>query len=117
MAAFMYSVQRLPECIARVHHVVLGQTARIFAEGGYPHVEEQWQPVTSPGRRRKWWFDDAETLAVFIASVSDLDDLIPTLVAYQIEWNKLHALLDAAPEARAQIERLAAGETVSLAGG
>jgi hypothetical protein len=114
MAAFMYSVQRLPECIERVQHVVLGQTARIFAEGGYPHVEERWQPVTSPGRRRKWWYDDSETLAVFIASVSDLDDLIPTLVAYQIEWNKLHALLTAAPDARARIERLASGATVSL---
>ena len=32
------------------------------------------------------------TLAVLLASTSDLDDLIPTLVAYQIEWNKLHAL-------------------------
>ncbi len=114
MGAFMYSVQRLPECIERIHHVVLGQTARIFAEGGYPHVEEQWQPVTSPGRRRKWWYDDAETLAVFIASVSDLDDLIPTLVAYQIEWNKLHALLQSAPEVRAEIERLATGEAISL---
>ncbi|HEY8291180.1 MAG TPA: hypothetical protein VIG44_01765, partial [Thermomicrobiales bacterium] len=114
MGAFMYSVQRLPECIERIHHVVLGQTARIFAEGGYPHVEEQWQPVTSPGRRRKWWYDDAETLAVFIASVSDLDDLIPTLVAYQIEWNKLHALLQGAPDARAAIARLATDEAISL---
>ncbi|MCA1725257.1 MAG: hypothetical protein LC748_13605 [Thermomicrobia bacterium] len=114
MGAFMYSVQRLPECIERVHHVVLGQTARIFAEGGYPHVEEQWQPVTSPGRRRKWWYDDAGTLAVFIASVSDLDDLIPTLVAYQIEGNKLHLLLQNAPDARAEVERLAAGESLSV---
>ncbi len=114
MGALMYSVQRLPECIERIHHVVLGQTARIFAEGGYPHVEEQWQPVTSPGRRRKWWYDDAETLAVFVASVSDLDDLIPTLVAYQIEWNKLHALLQNAPDACTEIARLAAGEVISL---
>ncbi len=114
MGALMYSVQRLPECIERIHHVVLGQTARIFAEGGYPHVEEQWQPVTSPGRRRKWWYDDAETLAVFVASVSDLDDLIPTLVAYQIEWNKLHALLQNTPDACTEIARLAAGEAISL---
>jgi hypothetical protein len=26
---------------------------------------------------------------VLIASASDVDDLIPTLVAFQIEWNKL----------------------------
>jgi hypothetical protein len=30
---------------------------------------------------------------VLLASTSDLDDVIPTLVAYQLEWNKLHALL------------------------
>ena len=114
MAAFMYSVQRLPECIERVRHVVLGQTTRIFTEGGYPHIEETWQPVTSPGRRRKWWFDDADTLAVFIASVSDLDDLIPTLVAYQIEWNKMHALLQAAPDLRTRVEALASEGDHSL---
>ncbi len=33
---------------------------------------------------------DKDTLAAFIASVSDIDDLIPMLTAYQIEWNKLH---------------------------
>ncbi len=114
MAAFMYSVQRLPACIAQVRHVVMGQTARIFAQGGYPHIEEQWQPVTSPGRRRKWWFDGAETLAVMIASVSDLDDLIPTLVAYQIEWNKLHDLLCAAPDVLARVREIAATDHVTM---
>jgi hypothetical protein len=34
-------------------------------------------------------------MAVLLASTSDLDDLIPTLVAYQVEWNKLHAMLRA----------------------
>jgi hypothetical protein len=115
MAAFMYSVQRLPACIARVRHVVMGQTARIFAQGGYPHVEQQWQPVTSPGRRRKWWFDGADTLAVMIASVSDLDDLIPTLVAYQIEWNKLRDLLLSAPDVLARLREVAAAERVTMA--
>jgi hypothetical protein len=114
MAAFMYSVQRLPACIARVRHVVLGQTARIFAQGGYPHVEEQWQPVTSPGRRRKWWFDGSETLAVMVASVSDLDDLIPTLVAYQIEWNKIHTLLRGAPDVCERLRVIAAAEHTTM---
>ncbi len=35
-------------------------------------------------------------MAVLLASTSDLDDLIPTLVAYQVEWNKLHAAARAA---------------------
>ena len=35
-------------------------------------------------------------LAVLLASESDVDDLIPTLVAYQIEWNKLRRRMLAA---------------------
>ena len=35
-------------------------------------------------------------MAVLLASTSDLDDLIPTLVAYQVEWNKLHAAVRSA---------------------
>src|SRR5207237_4845624 len=41
------------------------------------------------------YYDGKETLAVYIASPSDIDDVIPQLVALQIEWNKLHALLSA----------------------
>ena len=29
-------------------------------------------------------------MACFIASRSDIDDVIPILTAYQIEWNKIH---------------------------
>ena len=32
-------------------------------------------------------------MAVFIVSRSDIDDLVPILTAFQIEWNKLHQLL------------------------
>src|SRR2546423_14524106 len=56
---------------------------------------EQWEMQSSPGRRRRYYFDGKETLAVYIASPSDIDDVIPQLVALQIEWNKLHALLSA----------------------
>ena len=38
-------------------------------------------------------YDGAGTLAAFIASASDIDDLLPILTAYQIEWNKMHELL------------------------
>jgi hypothetical protein len=69
---------------------------------------EQWQPVTAPGRRRKMRFDGAETLAVFIASSSDVDDMIPTLLGMEIEWNKLHARLAGLPEVVALLEAAAA---------
>ncbi len=110
MGAFMYSVQRLPESIAYVNDVVMGQTDRVLARGGYAGVVERWRPVGSPGRRRKWWYDGGGTLAVLIASTSDLDDLIPTLVAYQIEWNKLHTLLNASPALLESVRRAAAGD-------
>jgi hypothetical protein len=47
----------------------------------------------APARRRRWYDSGNGALAVLLASTSDLDDAIPTLVAYQLEWNKLHALL------------------------
>ncbi|UCC65060.1 MAG: hypothetical protein JSV36_08510 [Anaerolineae bacterium] len=92
ISALVYAVLRLPPCIAQTSLVLLGQSDEVFDRGGYPDVE-RWQPVNAPGRRRKMAFDGQETLAAFIASVSDIDDMIPMLVAYQIEWNKLHQRL------------------------
>jgi hypothetical protein len=40
-------------------------------------------------------YDAGETLAARVASTSDIDDVMPTLVAYQLEWNKLHVRLRA----------------------
>ena len=91
MGAFMYSSLRLPPEIVRVRTVILCQSEQLFRQSGYPDVA-RWISVSAPGRRRKWHFDGDETLAVFIASSSDLDDLIPTIVAWQLEWNKLHRL-------------------------
>ena len=57
---------------------------------------ERWATVEAPARRRRWHTNGKGTFAVLIASSSDLDDLIPTLVAYQIEWNKLHGIVASA---------------------
>ena len=100
MAAFIYGVLRLPpQVVDQVRLVVLGQSEQMFAEMGYPDVES-WQRVGAPARRRRVFFDGQETLAVFIASRSDIDDIIPTLTAFQIERDKLHRLL-AGPQSRA----------------
>lgn len=92
LSALTYTSLRLPACIDRVRLILLGQSHEVFARHGYGSVTE-WQPVSAPGRRRKMFFDGDETLAVLIASPSDVDDLLPILVSFQIEWNKLHALL------------------------
>lgn len=97
MAAFVYAFQRLPRCLPEVSLVILGQMKEVFDRAGYAGVEH-WTPVRAPARRRKMFFDSTKgTLAAFIASVSDIDDLVPCLVTFQIEWNKIHALLNMHP--------------------
>ncbi|MCB0155127.1 MAG: hypothetical protein KDF65_10055 [Anaerolineae bacterium] len=92
LAAFLYSAMRLPECIDQVRLVLLGQSAEVFGRGGYPHIE-RWSLSKANARRRKVFFNGRDTLAVFINSISDIDDFIPLLTAYQIEWNKMHVRL------------------------
>ncbi|MBX6342812.1 MAG: hypothetical protein IRY97_10170, partial [Thermomicrobiaceae bacterium] len=106
MSAFMYSTLRLPESIVRAERIVLGQSAYIFARNGYPDLD-RWQPVTAPGRRRRWYDDGHGTLAAYVASTSDLDDLVPTIVAWQIEWNKMHALFEESEPLRALVAQAA----------
>jgi hypothetical protein len=71
---------------------VLGQSADVFARAGFGNVYT-WQEVSATARRRRCFFDSIDTLACFIASRSDIDDIIPLLTAYQIEGNKLHRCL------------------------
>jgi hypothetical protein len=94
LAAFAYSAGRLPDCMPRVRHIVLGQSLAQFDAAGYGI--ERWATVRTRGRRRPLRWDGADTLAVFIASASDIDDLVPIVTAYQIEWNKLRERLLAA---------------------
>lgn len=106
MSAFLYSVLRLPDCMGAVRLVILGQSREVFGRHGVA-LGEGWVSVTSQARRRRAMFNGQDILAVFIASHSDIDDLIPMLAAFQIEWNKLHRRLQAA-ELSAQDQDLAA---------
>ena len=92
-AALSYSSQRLPACLADVDLILIGQVEKSFADAGHP--VDEWERVYAPGRRRRTHFDGKSTLAVFVVSRSDIDDLLPMLTAYQIECNKLHNLLQA----------------------
>lgn len=91
-SAFIYAILRLPDCIVNVRSIILGQSASVFARHGYADVES-WHSVTARARRRRCYYDGKETLACYIASQSDIEDVIPVLTAYQIEWNKIHTLL------------------------
>ncbi len=97
MSAFIYTLLRLPDCIQQVTRVVLGQSCDIFRRSGVGDVET-WQIAAARARRRRCYFDGEETLACIVASHTDIDDIIPILTAYQIEWNKLHRLLNGLPD-------------------
>ena len=90
--ALVYSVLRLPPCFLKIHRLVLGQNVRMFHSQGYGDISS-WPIVTARARRRICRYDGKETLAVFINSKSDIEDIVPMITALQIEWNKLHELL------------------------
>lgn len=91
VAAFGYSAARLPACMTHVRRLVAGQSFAQFERAGLP--VRGWQAVTTRGRRRPHRWDGGEVLAAFVTSASDIDDLVPIVTAYQIEWNKMHARL------------------------
>ena len=93
IAAFGYAAARLPESMPRVERIVLGQSDETFESFGYE--VGGWTELRTRGRRRFLRWDGKGTLAAYIASASDIDDLIPIITAYQIEWNKMHALFAA----------------------
>jgi hypothetical protein len=95
LGAFIYAIRRLPDSIVRIKIVVMGQEAALFRRAGVGPLEE-WEAVEAAARRRRWYDSGDEVLAVLLASESDVDDVVPTLVAFQIEWNKIHRRMLAA---------------------
>lgn len=91
LSAFVYSSLRLPSCVMAVERIVLGQGRDLFQSGQYNIGA--WEKVSARARRRMTYYNGSDTLAFFIGSRSDIDDIIPMLTAFQIEWNKMHELL------------------------
>jgi hypothetical protein len=87
LGAFIYAIRRLPGGIVGARLVAMAQEVEAFTGAGMP--VQTWQEAEAAARRRRWYDDGAGTLAVLLASASDVDDLLPTLVAFQIEWNKM----------------------------
>jgi hypothetical protein len=93
LGAFIYAIRRLPDGIVGAELVVMGQDVEDLIASGIP--VEKWVEAEAPARRRRWYDSGSGTLAVLMASASDVDDLVPTLVAFQIEWNKIRVRLRA----------------------
>ena len=87
LGAFIYAIRRLPDAIIGARLVTMGQNVEALVAAGLP--VGSWEEAEAPARRRRWYDSGTGTLAVLLASASDVDDLIPTLVALQIEWNKI----------------------------
>ena len=113
VSAFAYAAGRLPLEMPSVRRIVLGQSHELFEASGFG--VGNWRIVKTRGRRRPLRWDGAGTLAVFIASASDIDDLVPMVTAYQIEWNKMHDRLRSAGE-RSSREQVGAALGLDLAG-
>ena len=94
LGAFIYAVRRLPDGIVGAELLVMGQDTDALTASGIP--VESWEEAEAPARRRRWYDSGTGTLAVLMASASDVDDLVPTLVAFQIEWNKIRVRMRAA---------------------
>lgn len=92
-SALTYSLDRLPRISHEVEKIIIGQSPEVFEESGYKNITK-WKEVKSKNRRRVAYLNSPKkTLAFFIASVSDIDDLVNILIAFQTEWNKLNHLL------------------------
>lgn len=112
ISSFIYANLRLPDCMPDVKAVLLGQSATVFEQFGY-NLSEDWTEVSARARRRRSYYDGKGLLACFIASRSDIDDVIPMLTAYQIEWNKLHNLLTQVSDETLDTSTLANSEYLS----
>jgi Family of unknown function (DUF6909) len=109
LGALIYAIRRLPDGIAGAELVIMGQDAEVFARNGI--IIDEWDEADAPARRRRWHDSGGGIHAVLLASASDVDDLIPTLVALQIEWNKIRVRQRAAgwpPESEPTPEECAA---------
>ena len=94
LGAFIYCVRRLPEGIVGARLVLMGQNVEVFTDHGIEVTD--WEEGEALARRRRWYDSGTGTLAVLLASTSDVDDLLPTLVAFQLEWNKIRVRARAA---------------------
>lgn len=89
--ALSYAWPRLPKEIIDAREVILGQSTSILSESGL--LISDWKETYAVARRRRYLFDGKTRLVALLSSKSDIDDVIPTLLAFQIEWNKINNLI------------------------
>jgi len=92
VSALVYTLIRIPFEIDKTKLVVMGQSPEVFSESGYNITT--WHKCLPTARRSvRYYQPSTQTIASVISSISDVDDTVNSLVAYQTEWNKFHHLL------------------------
>src|SRR6266511_6192984 len=69
MGALLYAARRLPAAITRCRRVIMGQSPQGFRAVLGADILT-WEAVKAPARRRRWYHDGQNTLAVLIGRAS-----------------------------------------------
>lgn len=94
MSALLYSMLRIPFEVLSARKIILGQSNQVFQKAGIDVTQAVWKDAHAIARRRKALFNPhTKTLALFVASISDVEDIITILTAYYIELAKLQVAL------------------------
>ncbi|MFA6518913.1 MAG: hypothetical protein WCV93_04690 [Candidatus Shapirobacteria bacterium] len=88
-AALNYAIDRLPPQIFETEKVIFGQEDADFLKAKIYNLD-RWATVSAKSRRRQYRFHPGEkTLLVYLASDSDLEDFINTLISLSLEAKKI----------------------------
>jgi hypothetical protein len=91
MSALLYSILRLPMEIFSSRALILGQSDRIFQKAGVEVTAAGWVDAHAIARRRKTRYNArTKTTAMFVTSISDVEDILTIATAFYIEVMKLH---------------------------
>lgn len=88
LAAINYAVTRLPEHCFQIKKIILSQNQNDFLNEKFI-LNNQHRVYTKNRRRFMYYQPQTSTLGVLLNSDSDIDDLINTLLAYQVEIKKI----------------------------
>lgn len=91
VGTIVYGALRLPFEFWQAEQIVLGQSDAVFIKDGIDCNHEDWQPTKAIARNRKCAYNHkTKQLSAFIASISDVEDIVTITTALYIEIMKLH---------------------------
>ncbi len=91
LSAMIYSILRLPSDIFEAKTLVFGQSDSVFEHHNYMVTDSAWKNTTAVARSRKCKYNKrTKTIALFVSSISDVEDAVTILTALYIEMAKLN---------------------------